>query len=91
MTQYKEVIKQLLIEKAKTERKEARERNLEAQLRIGQFKPQRIGESFKEQWTDGYAMEEINLKIEKVNSEKNEIQNMTGNLRKRKGAKESRR
>uniref|UniRef100_A0A1I7RMS6 Protein kinase domain-containing protein n=1 Tax=Bursaphelenchus xylophilus TaxID=6326 RepID=A0A1I7RMS6_BURXY len=90
-TQYKEVIRLLLVEKSKAARKDAREKNLEDQLRIGQFRPTRIGEHFKDQWTDGYAMEEINMKLEKLNKEKNEIQNMSGNLRKRKGAKESKR
>ncbi|CAD5222661.1 unnamed protein product [Bursaphelenchus okinawaensis] len=90
-TQYKEVIRQLLVEKSKAARKDAREKNLEDQLRIGQFRPTRIGEHFKDQWTDGYAMEEINLKLEKLNKEKNEIQNLSGNLRKRKGAKENKR
>lgn len=57
---------------------------MEASLRIGQFKPTRRGEHFKDEWTDGYAMEEINRRLQKINQERNEIVNATQNLRKRK-------
>lgn len=57
---------------------------MEASLRIGQFKPTRRGEHFKEEWTDGYAMEEINKRLNKINIERTEIVNATQNLRKRK-------
>lgn len=50
-------------------------------LRIGQFKPTRRGEHFKDEWTDGYAMKEINKRLQKINHEKNEI---VKNMRKRK-------
>lgn len=57
---------------------------MENSLRIGQFKPTRRGEHFKDEWTDGYAMEEINKRLQKINQERNEIVNATQNLRKRK-------
>lgn len=57
---------------------------MEASLRIGQFKPTRRGEHFKDEWTDGWAMEEINKRLMKINQERNEILNASQNLRKRK-------
>lgn len=80
----KETIKSLLIKQSRMERKQAKERCMEASLRIGQFKPTRRGEHFKDEWTDGYAMEEINKRLLKINTERNEIVNATQNLRKRK-------
>lgn len=59
---------------------------MEGSLRIGQFKPTRRGEHFKDEWIDGYAMEDINKRLNKINIERNEIVNATTNLRKRKGA-----
>lgn len=65
---------------------------MEASLRIGQFKfNRRGGMDFKEEWTDGYAMEEINKKLLRINQERNDIVNATQNLRKRKQPKESKR
>lgn len=65
---------------------------MEASLRIGQFKVNRRGGmDFKEEWTDGYGMEEINKKLQRINQERNEIVNATQNLRKRKQPKESKR
>ncbi|KAI1721198.1 protein kinase domain-containing protein [Ditylenchus destructor] len=80
----KETIKQLLIKQSRMERKQAKERCMEASLRIGQFKPTRRGEHFKDEWTDGWAMEEINKRLMKINQERNEILNASQNLRKRK-------
>lgn len=65
---------------------------MEATLRIGQFRPTRLGEHFKDQWMDGWAMEEINKKLLRINQERNEIVNATQNLKKRKSStKESKR
>uniref|UniRef100_A0A915EVB0 Protein kinase domain-containing protein n=1 Tax=Ditylenchus dipsaci TaxID=166011 RepID=A0A915EVB0_9BILA len=80
----RETIKSLLIKQSRMERKQAKERCMEASLRIGQFKPTRRVEHFKDEWTDGYAMEDINKRLLKINSERNEIVNATQNLRKRK-------
>ncbi|CAD5215542.1 unnamed protein product [Bursaphelenchus okinawaensis] len=89
MGEYREVIRALLIEKSKAQRKAAREKNLDNQLRIGQFKPARIGEQFRDQWNDGYAMEEIMNKLERVKKEKEEIHNSLLSLKKKKGAKDN--
>lgn len=64
---------------------------MEECLRIGQFKPIRHGEHFKDVWTDGWAFEEINKKLQKINNERNEIETATRNLRKRRPGKETRR
>ncbi|CAD5221486.1 unnamed protein product [Bursaphelenchus xylophilus] len=89
MNEYREVIRVLLVEKSKAQRKMAREKNLANQLRIGQFKPARIGEQFRDQWNDGYAMEEITAKLEKVKKEKEDIHNALLALKKKKTAKEA--
>lgn len=64
---------------------------MEATLRIGQFRPTRLGEHFKDQWIDGWAMEEITKKLQRINQERNEIVNATQNLKKRKSTKDSKR
>ncbi len=51
------VIKELLIEKSTIERKEARSKVMQNRLRLGQFVTQRVGASFQENWTDGYAFQ----------------------------------
>jgi tousled-like kinase len=64
---------------------------MEATLRIGQFRPARVGEHFKDQWIDGWAMEEINKKLQRINQERNDIVNATKNLKNRKSMKDSKR
>jgi hypothetical protein len=86
---YKEVIRELLIEKARTDRLKAREKSAENQLRIGLFKPIRTGEHFKEQWRNGHAFDEIERKLEAINKQKAELQNAQQNLRKQKPTKSS--
>jgi len=54
-----EVIKKLLIEKSTIERKEARQRCMQNRLKLGQFVTQRVGATFQENWTDGYAFQEL--------------------------------
>lgn len=85
----KETIRRLLVEQSRMERKQAKERVMEATLRIGQFRPARVGEHFKDQWIDGWAMEEINKKLQRINQERNDIVNATKNLKNRKSMKES--
>uniref|UniRef100_A0A914DBN8 Protein kinase domain-containing protein n=1 Tax=Acrobeloides nanus TaxID=290746 RepID=A0A914DBN8_9BILA len=87
----KGTIKHLLVQQSTMQRKQAKAKCMEECLRIGQFKPIRQGEHFKDVWTDGYAFEEINKKLQKINNERNEIDLASRNLRKRKTAKESRR
>jgi len=67
----------------------AKERVMEATLRIGQFRSARVGEHFKDQWIDGWAMEEINKKLQRINQERNDIVNATKNLKNRKSMKDS--
>lgn len=51
------VVKELLIEKSRIERKEARAKCMQNRLRLGQFVTQRVGATFQENWTDGYAFQ----------------------------------
>ena len=51
------VVKELLIEKSNIERKEARAKCMQNRLRLGQFVTQRVGATFQENWTDGYAFQ----------------------------------
>ncbi|KAF7636889.1 Protein kinase domain-containing protein [Meloidogyne graminicola] len=87
----KETIKRLLVEQSRVERKQAKERVMEATLRIGQFRPARVGEHFKDQWIDGWAIDEINKKLQRINHERSEIVNATKNLKNRKSIKDSKR
>ncbi|TKR67857.1 hypothetical protein L596_023941 [Steinernema carpocapsae] len=80
----KETIMRLLIHQSKMERKQARAKCMEECLRIGQFKPTRQGEHFKDVWSDGWAFEEIAKKQQKIANERNEIQNASQVLKKRK-------
>ena len=62
---------------------------MEATLRIGQFKPTRLGENFREQWMDGWAMEEVNKKLKQIAAEREHIVNASKNLRCRKAPKDA--
>ncbi|KAI6170705.1 BMA-TLK-1, isoform e [Aphelenchoides bicaudatus] len=86
---YKEVIRELLIEKARTDRLKAREKSAENQLKLGLFKPIRSGEHFKEQWKNGNRFDELDRKLEAINKQKAELQNAQQNLRKSKPTKSS--
>ncbi|VDM41824.1 unnamed protein product [Toxocara canis] len=80
----KETIKRLLIQQSTMERKQAKAKCMEDCLRIGQFKPTRHREEFREMWSDGWAFEEITKAQQKITNERNEILNASQNLRKRK-------
>jgi tousled-like kinase len=54
-----DVVKKLLKEKSNIEKKEARQRCMQNRLRLGQFVTQRVGATFQENWTDGYAFQEL--------------------------------
>jgi len=54
-----DVVKSLLKEKSNIEKKEARQRCMQNRLRLGQFVTQRVGATFQENWTDGYAFQEL--------------------------------
>ena len=67
------VVKELLIEKSTIERKEARTKCMQNRLRLGQFVTQRVGASFQENWTDGYAFQELAKRQEEIGQEREEI------------------
>jgi len=66
-------IKSLLIEKSSIERKEARSKCMANRLRLGQFITQRVGATFQENWTDGFAFQELAKRQEEISSEREEI------------------
>ncbi len=78
------VVKELLIEKSTIERKEARAKCMQNRLRLGQFVTQRVGASFQENWTDGYAFQELAKRQEDINNEREEIERKKKLLVKRK-------
>lgn len=80
----RETIRKLLIEQSTMERKQIKAKCMEESLRLGQFKPERQGEHFRDVWTDGYAFEEMQKKLQKITNERNEIMSASSNLRKRK-------
>ncbi|XP_073943901.1 serine/threonine-protein kinase tousled-like 2 isoform X5 [Choristoneura fumiferana] len=68
-----DVVKKLLNEKSTIEKKEARQRCMQNRLRLGQFVTQRVGATFQENWTDGYAFQELTRRQEEITAEKEEI------------------
>uniref|UniRef100_A0A914XP42 Protein kinase domain-containing protein n=1 Tax=Plectus sambesii TaxID=2011161 RepID=A0A914XP42_9BILA len=80
----RETIRKLLIEQSSMERKQIKAKCMEESLRLGQFKPERHGEHFRDVWSDGYAFEEMQKKLQKITNERNEIMSASSNLRKRK-------
>lgn len=57
------VVKELLIEKSTIERKDARSKCMQNRLRLGQFVTQRVGATFQENWTDGYAFQVSTVRV----------------------------
>ncbi|XP_037921426.1 serine/threonine-protein kinase tousled-like 2 isoform X4 [Hermetia illucens] len=68
-----EVVKKLLKEKSSIEKKEARQKCMQNRLRLGQFVTQRVGATFQENWTDGYAFQELARRQEEISAEREEI------------------
>uniref|UniRef100_A0A6M2DQ44 non-specific serine/threonine protein kinase n=1 Tax=Xenopsylla cheopis TaxID=163159 RepID=A0A6M2DQ44_XENCH len=68
-----DVVKKLLKEKSNIEKKEARQRCMQNRLRLGQFVTQRVGATFQENWTDGYAFQELQRRQEEITAEREEI------------------
>lgn len=79
-----ETIKRLLIEKNIIERKAIREKTAADSARLGSFKTVRNGDSFRDQWVDGYAFTELDRKADQITAERNEIANASTLLKKRK-------
>ncbi|PAV84329.1 hypothetical protein WR25_19432 [Diploscapter pachys] len=80
----KETIKRLLMEKNEMDRKALREKTMADNPRLGYYKLVRTGDSFKDQWQDGFAFEELAKKGEQIVSERNEIATASTLLKKRK-------
>lgn len=68
-----DVVKKLLKEKSNIEKKEARQKCMQNRLRLGQFVTQRVGATFQENWTDGYAFQELTRRQEEISTEREEI------------------
>ena len=78
------VVKELLIEKSTIERKDARAKCMQNRLRLGQFVTKRAGAIFQENWTDGYAFQELAKRQEEIANERDEIDKRKKMLAKRK-------
>jgi tousled-like kinase len=68
-----DVVKKLLKQKSMIEKKEARQKCMQNRLRLGQFVTQRVGATFQENWTDGYAFQELAKRQEEITAEREEI------------------
>lgn len=82
----KDTIRRLLVEQNILERKALREKSTNDNPRIGCYKLQRMGDVFRETWVDGYAIEELDNRIQKIADERGEIATATQLLKKRKPA-----
>ncbi|XP_063048722.1 serine/threonine-protein kinase tousled-like 2 [Engraulis encrasicolus] len=78
--------KTLLVEKCKQEKTSCREKSMQDRLRLGHFTTVRHGASFTEQWSDGYAFQNLIKQQERINSEREEMERQRKQLGKRKPA-----
>uniref|UniRef100_A0A1A9Z9T0 non-specific serine/threonine protein kinase n=1 Tax=Glossina pallidipes TaxID=7398 RepID=A0A1A9Z9T0_GLOPL len=85
-----EVVKKLLKEKSSIEKKEARQKCMQNRLRLGQFVTQRVGATFQENWTDGYAFQELSRRQEEISAEREEIDKQKKQLMKKRPAESGR-
>ncbi|XP_020506844.1 serine/threonine-protein kinase tousled-like 2 isoform X1 [Labrus bergylta] len=76
--------KKLLIEKSKQEKRACRDKSMQDRLRLGHFTTVRHGASFTEQWTDGFAFQNLIKQQEKINSQREDIERQRKLLGKRK-------
>uniref|UniRef100_A0AAQ6IM72 non-specific serine/threonine protein kinase n=1 Tax=Anabas testudineus TaxID=64144 RepID=A0AAQ6IM72_ANATE len=76
--------KKLLIEKSKQEKMACRDKSMQDRLRLGHFTTVRHGASFTEQWTDGFAFQNLIKSQERVTSQREEIEKQRKLLGKRK-------
>ncbi|CAB1434509.1 unnamed protein product [Pleuronectes platessa] len=76
--------KKLLIEKSKQEKMACRDKSMQDRLRLGHFTTVRHGASFTEQWTDGFAFQNLIKQQEKINSQREEMERQRKLLGKRK-------
>ena len=78
------ISKKLLIEKSTQEKLSSREKSMQDRLRLGHFKTVRHGASFTEQWTDGFAFQNLVKQQEWVNQQREDIERQRKLLAKRK-------
>ncbi|XP_060547676.1 serine/threonine-protein kinase tousled-like 2 isoform X4 [Pantherophis guttatus] len=76
--------KKLLVEKSKQEKMACRDKSMQDRLRLGHFATVRHGASYTEQWTDGYAFQNLIKQQERINSQREEIERQRKMLAKRK-------
>ncbi|KAM7370764.1 hypothetical protein PAMP_010286 [Pampus punctatissimus] len=76
--------KKLLIEKSKQEKMACRDKSMQDRLRLGHFTTVRHGASFTEQWTDGFAFQNLIKQQERINSQREDIERQRKLLGKRK-------
>ncbi|XP_063284711.1 serine/threonine-protein kinase tousled-like 1 [Pelobates fuscus] len=76
--------KKLLIEKSTQEKLASREKSMQDRLRLGHFTTVRHGASFTEQWTDGFAFQNLVKQQEWVNQQREDIERQRKLLAKRK-------
>ncbi|KAF3853640.1 hypothetical protein F7725_014328 [Dissostichus mawsoni] len=76
--------KKLMIEKSKQEKMACRDKSMQDRLRLGHFTTVRHGASFTEQWTDGFAFQNLIKQQERVNSQREDIERQRKLLGKRK-------
>uniref|UniRef100_A0A8C3ATC5 non-specific serine/threonine protein kinase n=1 Tax=Cyclopterus lumpus TaxID=8103 RepID=A0A8C3ATC5_CYCLU len=76
--------KKLLIEKSTQEKQACREKSMQDRLRLGHFTTVRHGASFTEQWTDGYAFQNLVKQQECINQQREDIERQRKLLAKRK-------
>uniref|UniRef100_A0A8C7XYT5 non-specific serine/threonine protein kinase n=1 Tax=Oryzias sinensis TaxID=183150 RepID=A0A8C7XYT5_9TELE len=76
--------KKLLTEKSKQEKMACRDKSMQDRLRLGHFTTVRHGASFTEQWTDGYAFQNLIKSQEQINMQREDIERQKKLLGKRK-------
>uniref|UniRef100_A0A8C8MP91 non-specific serine/threonine protein kinase n=1 Tax=Oncorhynchus tshawytscha TaxID=74940 RepID=A0A8C8MP91_ONCTS len=76
--------KKLLIEKSTQEKQACREKSMQDRLRLGHFTTVRHGASFTEQWTDGFAFQNLVKQQEWINQQREDIEKQRKLLAKRK-------
>ncbi|XP_037546970.1 serine/threonine-protein kinase tousled-like 2 [Nematolebias whitei] len=76
--------KKLLVDKSKQEKMSCRDKSMQDRLRLGHFTTVRHGASFTEQWTNGYAFQNLIRQQEQINSQREDIERQRKLLGKRK-------
>uniref|UniRef100_A0A6Q2ZDB4 non-specific serine/threonine protein kinase n=1 Tax=Esox lucius TaxID=8010 RepID=A0A6Q2ZDB4_ESOLU len=70
--------------RSKQEKMACRDKSMQDRLRLGHFTTVRHGASFTEQWTDGYAFQNLIKQQERINSQREDIERQRKALAKRK-------